>query len=280
MQAAFGWRLEEFFFYGAYPGTASSTRQPVRWSRYIRDSLIETTIARDALLLSRVDKPPLFRRLFELGCAYSGHILSYTKMLGQLQEADNTTTLAHYLDLLTSVGMLTGLQKYAGATVRRRSSSPKMQVFNTALMTAGCGLTLPEARADPGSWGRLVESAVGAHLVNAAAADTCETFYWRDRNREVDFVVRTGRQLTAIKVKSGRARHARSGMMAFAACFRPTRNLLVGGDGIPVDQFLWDLYTRVTMGFRHCSTPRRGNPHPSPSPCRRHGKRFPAISHP
>ena len=238
MQTAFGWSLERYLFYGAYPGAAPLARQRARWSRYIRNSLIETTLARDVLLLSRVDKPALLRRLFELGCAYSGQILSYTKMLGQLQDAGNTTTLAHYLDLLAGAGMLTGLQKYAGDVARRRGSSPKLQVLNTALMTAGTGLTLAQARADREFWGRLVESAIGAHLANAATDGACELFYWRDRNREVDFVVRSGRAVTAIEIKSGRARNAAPGMAAFANAFRPARSLLVGGDGIGVQEFL------------------------------------------
>ena len=238
MRTAFGWTLEQFLFYGAYPGAAPLMGEPARWSRYIRDSLIEMTISRDVLLLTRVDKPALLRRLFELGCAYSGQILSYSKMLGQLHDAGNTTTLAHYLDLLAVAGMLRGLQKYAGAAVRRRSSSPKFQVFNAALMTAGSGLTLAQARADREFWGRLVESAVGAHLVNSAAGGTCEVFYWRDRNREVDFVVRAGRTVTAIEVKSGRKGRTPSGMAAFADAFLPTRSLLIGGDGIAVEEFL------------------------------------------
>ena len=238
MRTAFGWSLEQFLFYGAYPGAAPLAREPARWSRYIRDSLIETTIARDVLLLSRVDKPALLRRLFELGCAYSGQILSYSKMLGQLHDAGNTTTLAHYLDLLAVAGMLRGLQKYAGAAVRRRSSSPKFQVFNTALMTAGSGLTLAQARADREFWGRVVESAVGAHLVNSAAGGSCEVYYWRDRHREVDFVVRAGRSVTAIEVKSGRTIRTPTGMAAFSDAFRPNRSLLIGGDGIAVEEFL------------------------------------------
>ncbi len=238
MRTAFGWSLEQFLFYGAYPGAAPLAKQPGRWSRYIRDSLIETTISRDVLLLSRVDKPALLRRLFELGCAYSGQILSYSKMLGQLHDAGNTTTLAHYLDLLSASGMLRGIQKYAGAAVRRRSSSPKLQVFNTALMTAGSGLNFAQARADHEFWGRLVESAVGAHLVNAAAGGACEVFYWRDRHNEVDFVVRSGRTVTAIEVKSERTGRNPAGMAAFAEAFRPTRSLLVGGDGIALDEFL------------------------------------------
>jgi predicted AAA+ superfamily ATPase len=238
MQEAFGWTLDQFLLYGAYPGAAPLAKQPERWSLYIRHALIETTIARDVLLLSRVSKPALLRRLFELGCTYSGQILSYTKMLGQLQDVGNTTTLAHYLDLLAGAGMLVGLQKYAGGALRRRGSSPKLQVFNTALMTAQSGLSLSEARADRDFWGRLVESAVGAHLVNAASAGTFEVFYWRERNREVDFVVRRGKSLVAIEVKSGRKRDTLRGMAAFAERFRPTRKLLVGSDGIAVEEFL------------------------------------------
>lgn len=238
MRAAFGFSLEQYLFYGGYPGAAPLIKDPDRWARYIRDALIETTLARDVLLLTRVDKPALLRRLFELGCRYSGQILSFTKMLGQLQDAGNTTTLAHYLDLLTASGMLTGLQKYAGQPARRRGSSPKLQVLNTALMTAQSGLTLKETREDRKLWGRLVESAVGAHLANAAAAGVCEVYYWRDSNREVDFVVKAGRRLTAIEVKSGQTRTSLPGMSAFVQAFKPTRTLLVGADGIALEEFL------------------------------------------
>lgn len=238
MREAFGWTLERYLFHGGYPGAAPLAGDPQRWARYIRDSLIETTIARDVLLLSRVDKPALLRRLFELGCAYSGQVLSYTKMLGQLHDAGNTTTLAHYLELLAGAGMLVGLQKYAAGAARQRGSSPKLQVLNTALMTAQSGTSLAEARRDREFWGRLVESAVGAHLANAAVAGDCQVFYWRDRNREVDFVVRAGKQLTAIEVKSGRSRDALPGLAAFGAAFPKARKLLVGGDGIAVEEFL------------------------------------------
>lgn len=238
MREAFGWSLEQYLFHGGYPGAAPLIRQPGRWMRYIRDSLIEPIISRDVLLLSRVDKPALLRRLLELGCAYSGQILSYTKMLGQLQDAGNTTTLAHYLDLLSGAGLVTGLQKYAGGIARRRASSPKLQVLNTALITAQAGITLAQARADRTFWGRLVESAVGAHLANAAATGDCVVHYWRDRNREVDFVVSAGRTLVAIEVKSGLAPETLPGMAAFSEAFRPARKLLVGGDGIDLETFL------------------------------------------
>lgn len=237
-QAAFGFTLDQYVFYGGYPGAAPLVRQPQRWARYVADSLIETSISRDVLLLTRVDKPALLRRLFELACRYSGQALSYSKMLGQLHDAGNATTLAHYLDLLAGAGLVVGLQKYAGDLARSRGSSPKLQVLNTALLTAQSGLTLAEARRDGEFWGRLVESAVGAHLANAAAGGECELYYWRERNQEVDFVVKAGRRLAAIEVKSGRAPQAHRGTAAFAAAFNPQRSLLVGGDGIELGEFL------------------------------------------
>ena len=197
MREAFGFDLDRYLYFGGYPGAAPLAAEPQRWRRYVLDSLVETSIARDVLLLTRVDKPALLRRLFELGCRDSGQVLSYTKMVGQLQDAGNTTTLAHDLDLLTSAGMLTGLQKFAGQAVRQRASSPKLQVLNTALMTAVSGLSPDEAQADLSFHGRLVESAVVAHLANAAQRGDSELFDWRDRNREVDFVVRKGKRLVA-----------------------------------------------------------------------------------
>ncbi len=238
MRAGFGFSVEDYLYFGGYPGAAPLSQDPPRWRRYLLDALIETTISRDVLLMARVDKPALLRRLFELGCRYSGQVLSYTKMLGQLQDAGNTTTLAHYLELLGGAGMLTGLQKYAGKAVRQRGSSPKLQVLNTGLMTAQSGLSPEEARADREFRGRLVESAVGAHLANAAARGACELYYWRERGREVDFVIRAGRVVVALEVKSGRAPQAFPGLAGFGAAFHPTRALIVGGDGIPLEEFL------------------------------------------
>lgn len=238
MRTAFGFTLEQYLYFGGYPGAAPLVSDPARWRRYLHDSLVETTISRDVLLLTRVDKPALLRQLFELGCRYSGQVLSYTKMLSQLHDAGNTTTLAHYLELLSGAGMLTGLAKYSGKVVRSRGSSPKLQVFNTALLTAQSGLSPAEARDDHEFMGRLTESAVGAHLANAAASGSCELFYWREGNYAVDFVVRSGRTVVSIEVKSGRAPASLPGLGRFAEYFETTRSLLVGGDGIPLEEFL------------------------------------------
>lgn len=238
MREAFGLTLEEYLCFGGYPGSAPLVDDFGRWAAYIRDSLIETTISRDVLLLTRIDKPALLRRLFELGCRYSGQILSYNKMLGQLHDAGNTTTLAHYLELLAGAGLLVGLQKYSGSTPRRRASSPKLQVLNNALLTVTSDVRPDEVAGDPALRGRLVESAVGAHLANAAEGGAFDLHYWRERGEEVDFVVERRGALTAIEVKSGRARGARSGLASFTARYGKVRTLLVGGDGIDLEEFL------------------------------------------
>ncbi|RMG02080.1 MAG: ATP-binding protein [Nitrospirae bacterium] len=238
MRDAFGWDVNQYIFYGGYPGAATLIDEPERWRRYIRDSLIEPTISRDILLMQRVDKPALLRRLFELSCLYSGQVLSYQKMLGQLQDAGNTTTLAHYLELLKGAGLVMGLQKYAGQYVRQRASSPKLLVLNTALMTGLSDLTFEEAMGKPEYRGRLVESAIGAALVNGIAGTNIKLFYWSSRNREVDFVLKRGGILTAIEVKSGRKKGTLPGMEAFSKEFRVNRKLLVGGGGIEIEEFL------------------------------------------
>jgi predicted AAA+ superfamily ATPase len=238
MKKCFGFTLEQYIYFGCYPGAATLVNDHKRWVNYIVDSLIETTISRDVLLMSRIDKPALLRRLFHLGCEYSGQIVSYQKMIGQLQDAGNTTTLAHYLDLLNGAGLLRGLPKYAGQTVRQRASSPKLLVLNTALMTALSNQPFTEVQSDRNYWGRLVESAVGAHLVNDAKSKHIEIFYWLNRNREVDFVLRLGKSLTAIEVKSTAKSHTLPGTEAFCKMFPVKRQLLVGGQGISLEEFL------------------------------------------
>ncbi|MBI2088307.1 MAG: ATP-binding protein [Deltaproteobacteria bacterium] len=238
MRDAFKWGVDEYVFFGGYPGAAELIGDENRWRRYIMDSLIETTISRDILLLTRVDKPALLRRLFQVACDYSGQVVSYQKMLGQLQDAGNTTTLAHYLDLLAGAGMVVGLPKYSGGRARQRGSSPKLQVMNTALMTAPSGIAFEQARKDRDYWGRVAESAVGAHLVNATRATNIEAFYWREGNKEVDFLVRSGRTTVAIEVKTGYAKEVLPGMYALDKKFRIQRKLIIGGQGIKIEEFL------------------------------------------
>lgn len=237
MHEAFDFDLEDYIYFGGYPGSAAYIRNEPRWRNYVNGSLIEPSIEKDILMMTRVDKPALLKQLFYLGCNYSGQILSYDKMLGQLQDAGNTTTLARYLEMLGNAGLIYGLQKYAGQQHRRRASSPKFNVLNNALMSAGSGYTKAEAKADRSYWGRLVESAVGAHLYNTGHPD-CNLYYWRESSREVDFIIGRGKKLAAIEVKSGPSSGHASGLDIFEENFGKCRKLLVGEGGIPLVEFL------------------------------------------
>ena len=237
MSEAFDFDLRSYIYFGGYPGAATLIRDQDRWREYIAGSVIEPNIERDVLAMQRVDKPALLKRLFELGTEYSGQILSYNKMLGQLQDAGNTTTLARYLDLLSNGGLIAGLSNHANHAHRRRASSPKLNVLNTALMSASSGYTFAEAQADRSFWGRLVESAVGAHLVNTGRPEL-RLRYWRNSGREVDFVLERGRRLVAIEVKSGARRSGLSGLREFSERFDVESSILVGQGGLPLTEFL------------------------------------------
>ncbi|KUL19973.1 MAG: Uncharacterized protein XE13_0230 [Proteiniphilum sp. 51_7] len=237
MQEAFGWSIEQYVYFGGYPGSSTLIDDEERWKNYIKNSLIETSISKDILMLTRVDKPALLKRLFELGCLYSGQILSYTKILGQLQDAGNTTTLVNYLQLLSQCGLLGGLEKYAGNIIRKRSSSPKFQVYNNALITAQSNDSYEDAMINPEFWGRLVESSVGTHLINHAISERYNLYYWREGNNEVDFVLEKGNKVIGLEVKSG-IKADNAGMGIFAERFHPEKVLLVGTSGIPYDEFL------------------------------------------
>lgn len=237
MVDAFDFDLEDYLYFGGYPGSAPLIRQEARWRNYVNTSLIEPSIEQDILMMTRVDKPALLRQLFHLGCRYSGQELSYTKMLGQLQDAGNTVTLAHYLNLLGTAGLIRGLPKYAGQHHRRRASSPKLNVLNMALMSAGSGYSKAEAQADRSYRGRMVESAVGAHLHNTATPE-CHIHYWQDGANEVDFVLECGAQLVAIEVKSGAVHGTLRGMAAFQKNFGDCRHILIGDGGVALAEFL------------------------------------------
>ena len=237
METAFGFSPDDFVWFGGYPGAARLIEDEFRWKKYVNDALIDPSISRDILSLTRVDKPALFKRFFELGCQYSGQMLSFNKILGQLLDAGNTTTLAHYLNLLDSAGLLGGLEKFGGDMIRQRQSSPKFQVHNTALISAQMPEMRSEIQQSPDKWGRLVESAVGAHLVNFSRQENYRVFYWRESNDEVDFVVQHCGKTLAIEVKSGALRNV-SGIETFRKKFNPDKMLIVGRDGLPWQEFL------------------------------------------
>lgn len=241
MNEAFGLDVDRYVWFGGYPGSVKFMGNESRWRRYIKDSIMAPAMEKDILSTAVIYKPELMKRLFELGCTYSGEEISLTKILGQLQDAGNVTTLANYLGILSEAQLLCGLQKYAFDNARKYNSIPKMMVFNTALLSALSGSSYQKTYTEPKLWGRWVESAVGAHLLSAADEFDYELYYWRQRDEEVDFIVGSGRQCVAIEVKSGR-RSTNSGLSVFADSFHPVHSFVVGTDGVPLDEFLsWNL---------------------------------------
>ncbi len=214
MKEAFGLSLEEYVFFGGYPGSAEFIHDQQRWRNYLRDSIIETSISRDILMLTTITKPALLRQLFEVGAVYSSQVLPFNKMLGTLTDAGNTVTLSHYLSLLDQSRLLGGLQKYSGSQQRIRASSPKLQVYNNALLAAMVGKPFEAVVAAPDLWGRFVESCVGVHLLNSGILEGFQVHYWRDGNDEVDFVLARGDAVCGIEVKSG-CRTRNRGMEVF-----------------------------------------------------------------
>jgi predicted AAA+ superfamily ATPase len=188
-------------------------------------------------MLTRVDKPALLKRLFELGCHYSGQILSFTKIQCQLQDAGNTTTLSHYLNLLDTAGLLAGIEKYAADIIRKRSSSPRFQVHNNALVSAQKHEYLNEIVNKPAEWGHIVESSVGAHLINHSVSQKFSVCYWRERNAEVDFILERRGKIIAIEVKSNDSENNR-GLELFKKKFSPDKVYNISKRSLPWQEFL------------------------------------------
>lgn len=233
---AFGWSLDRWLYYGGYPGAAPFVEDEAAWKRYVSDSLIETVLARDVLQMQPITKPTLLRHLFALAAQFPAQVFSYNKMLGQLTDAGNTVTLARYLGLLETAFLASGLEQFSKGQVRKRGSSPKLVLWNNALVNALSLRTQPQAFADGAWWGRLVENAVGAHLLNSLQGPGWSVTYWREASEEVDFVVSHGAQDWAVEVKSGRGGKA-SGLASFRQRYPKARFWLVGSTGIPLEEF-------------------------------------------
>jgi predicted AAA+ superfamily ATPase len=237
MQEAFDLSLEQYIYFGGYPGAAELIHNELRWKEYIISSIIDATINKDILIHTIINKPALLRQTFELGSAYSGEILSLTKLIGSLQDAGNTTTLTGYLNLLSESGLLCGLSKYSVDKSRRRASIPKFQVYNNALKTVFEDITFNEAIRNPKLWGRIFESAIGAHIACNTFTSGYEAYYWRENNYEVDYVIKMGNRMAAIEVKSNNDT-INSGLGVFREKFNPLSSIVIGNGGIPAAEFL------------------------------------------
>lgn len=237
MNECFDFSLEQYVYYGGYPGAAPLIKDEDRFQQYIQSAIVDATINKDILMDTPISKPALLRQTFELGAAYSGSLLSLTKMVGALQDAGNTSTLAGYLDLLKESGLLGGLQKFSMDTSRRKASIPKLQVFNNALTTIYNPMTIEQAISDRKAWGHRLESAVGAYIANEAFKHRFDLFYWRERDDEVDFVLRKNNSVVGIEVK-GNAEKRTDGLEEFRKRFNPKQAFIVGSEGVHPEDFL------------------------------------------
>lgn len=236
MHEAFGLSLKQWIYYGGFPGAVPFMQDLRRWRKYVKNAIISPAIEKDIVLTSNIYKPALMKQLFELGCTYSSQLLSLTKLLGQLQDAGNVTTLASYLELLKQGNLLRGLSKYAQDEARKRQSVPKFAVYNNAFLTALHGKGLEIDGTDSVVWGRWVESAVGVYLLDFVEENDGSLYYWRNGDDEVDYIVTMDGETIAIEVKSGR-RSMNSGLPAFAQKYHPKRSVVVGTDGLDLETF-------------------------------------------
>ena len=237
MKECFDFSLEQYIYYGGYPGAASLINDNDRFGQYIQSAIIDATINKDILMDTPINKPALLRQTFELGASYSGELLSLNKMLGSLQDAGNTVTLAGYINLLNESGLLCGLQKFSIDNARRKASIPKLQVYNNALRMVYNSLSFEQSLIDRKHWGRIFESGIGAYLVSQAFTHRFEVYYWRERNDEVDFILRKNNSLIAIEVKSNAEKNT-SGLDKFRQNFNPDKAFIVGEGGITPEEFL------------------------------------------
>lgn len=235
--AAFGWTLNDWFYYGGYPGGDVFKADDAQWKQYISTALVETVISKDVLQMHPITKPALLHNLFGLAATFPSQIFSYNKMLGQLQEAGNTTTVAHYLRILGQAYLVSGLELFSMGQIRKRGSSPKLILWNNALINGLSLKSIEESRSDSVWWGRVVENAVGAYLLNAFAGKPVSVTYWRKRSAEVDFVLQSGAEVVALEIKSGLQGKV-SGLNAFKNEYKKSRAMIIGGNGIPLEEFL------------------------------------------
>lgn len=243
MHEAFGFSMDEYVYFGGFPGLAPDIQDEDRWRSLMEDSIISPIMTRDILEVEEIRNPALLRQVFELACIESAKELSLTKMQGTMN-CGTVPTIKNYLDILNKSMIVQPLQNYSPSRVKEKQSVPKMQVFNNAFRNRFGTFSFDEARVDPAEWGRQIESAVGAHLANRSMMDDYELFYWRnERRQECDYVLRKGQALVAIEVKSGSVDKT-VGFEKFKEQFadKVTAAFIVGPQALPLeDFFIMDL---------------------------------------
>ena len=239
MANAFGYTLDEFLWFGGYPGAAKIKSDEVRFKEYIINSIIEPTLTKDILLTTKIDKPALLRQLFEVSVECSSRILSYNKLIGQLQDVGNTTTLSKYMQLLNHAGLLSGINKFSGLNLTSKGTIPKFLVHNSAIYTAYKRDSFIEIYSNPVKWGHIIENAVGVYLIDQIKSNTnISLFYWRENDIEIDFVILHGDQIIGLEVKSGNKSISEKATKLFKQRYPDSTLILIGKHGIPIDLLL------------------------------------------
>ena len=238
MHDAFGFTMEEYIYFGGFPGLAPDIRDEDRWRDLMESSIISPILSRDILEIDEIRNPALLRQVFELACMESAKELSLTKMQGSMNSG-SVPTIKNYLDILDKTMTVRPLGKYSPSPVTEKRSVPKMQVYNSGFRNRYDLFSFDEARANPAEWGRQVESAVGAHLANRSILDNFELLYWRnDKRQECDYVLKKGQALIAVEVKSSRVDDL-SGFEKFKDLYadRISEAFIVGPEGLPLEDF-------------------------------------------
>jgi len=214
--------LDEYLDYGGYPELLKFDHSDRRQS-YLKNSIIDPVINKDILLNATVKKPALFKQSFELACLHAGEVLSLNKFLGQLQEGGNVDLVKHYLKLFEQAFLLHTLEKFTTSKIQKKGSSPKLIPAANALMSLFDGIDR----------GRKFEVMIGNHLISKYQNVT----YWREGDREVDFVVKLPRKIVAIEVKSGRKR-ANTGLEAFLKHFNAKTLIITPDNFQTIDELI------------------------------------------
>ena len=250
MRDCFGFKMDEFIYFGGLPGLAADISDEQRWRNLMEDSVISPVLTRDILEIEEIRNPALLRQVFELACTESAKELSLTKMQGTMNSG-SVPTIKNYLDILGKSMTVLPIQKYSPSPVKEKQSVPKMQVFNSGFRNRYGTFSFTQSRADTAEWGRQVESAVGAHLANRMVQDGFELYYWRNEKRlECDYVLRKGQSIVPIEVKSG-ALDSTAGFEKFKELYadRITSSFIVGPQGLPLEDFfsidLNTLFNRI-----------------------------------
>ena len=154
MRDAFGFTIQQYIYFGGFPGLAPDIKDEDRWRDLMEGTIIPPILTRDILEIDEIRHPALLRQVFELACIESARELSLTKMRGTMNSG-TVPTIKSYLEALDKTMLVKPLQKYSPSPVKEKNSIPKMQVYNSAFRNRYGTYTFEEAVTDSTEWGPI-----------------------------------------------------------------------------------------------------------------------------